>query len=73
MEFKEFCETIKSGIESGAIRTDIPLTKFDLAVLFAAGSIGVRKVYPCETTLEEIHSEIEQFAPELLEEGDRKR
>ena len=70
MEFKEFCERIKSGMESGAIKTDRPLTKIEMAVQFAVASIGLRKGYPCETTLEEIHSEIEQFAPELLEEGE---
>ena len=70
MEFKEFCEAIKSGMESGAIKTDRPLTKIEMAVQFAVCSIGTRKGYPCETTLEEIYSEIEQFAPELLEEGE---
>ena len=70
MDFKWFYEAIKSGIESGAIKTDKPLTEFEMAVQFAVCSIGVRKGYPCETTLEEIRSEIEQFAPELLEEGE---
>lgn len=70
MEFKEFCERLKSSMESGAFMTDRPLTEFEMAVQFAVCSIGVRKGYPCETTLEEILSEIEQFAPELLEEGE---
>ena len=70
MEFKEFCETIKSGMESGVIKTDRPLTEFEMAVQVAVGLIAGRKGYPCEITLEEIFSEIEQFAPELFEEGE---
>lgn len=70
MEFKEFCERLKDGTESGAIKMDKPLTEFELAILVAVGRIGGRKGYPCETTLEEIFSEIEQFAPELLEKGE---
>lgn len=70
MEFKEFCERLKDGMESGVIKTDKPLTEFEIAVQVAVCSIGVRKGYPCEITLEEIFNEIEQFAPELLEEGE---
>lgn len=37
MNFTEFCETIQSGIASGAIKITAEINNLDLAILYAIG------------------------------------
>ena len=68
MTFNDFLEITKSSIENGEIKISKPLSKFDMAILFAEGQICDRKGVPCTCTLSEIHNEILTFADETIYE-----
>ena len=66
MSFDEFVRIVRNGIATGEVKVSKELSDFDLAVNFAVGRIGEKRGYPCEMTIEEIGTEISEFAPELM-------
>ena len=65
--FEEFKEEIRAGELSGEIETPEPITDYDLAVLWAVGTVGDKKGYPCEITPREIWDELFEICePELI-------
>lgn len=69
LEFLHFLENIKQGIDKGVIKLSrYDITDFDWAVYYAVCRISKKKGCHCDFSLEEIHEEMSEFAPELLEE-----
>lgn len=63
MTFEEFFAIIRDAEKQGIVRTDEPLTDFDLAVIWATDQVAQKKGgYPCDVSLGEIYSELpDQF------------
>lgn len=58
MSCDDFINFVRKAIQTGIVKVSVPLSDFDIAVMWAVDRIGEKKNFPCDVSTLEIWNEL---------------